>query len=125
MIKIDFTIKNKSNRIEQTVCFIYGKESDMNKKVKVLRCIGVLGLAAILSTASALPSVQASEKTCTDSTDTKSRESGYVDNEIPPEMEDFYEHMQSGEELQEGEERALGTVNGEEFGVTVTDVTEK
>lgn len=111
--------------MEQTVCFIYGKENDMNKKVKLLRCMGVLGLAAILSTASALPSVQASEKTCTDSTDTKSRESGYADNEIPPEMEDFYEHMQSGEELQEGEERALGTVNGEEFGVTVTDVTEK
>lgn len=94
----------------------------MNKKI--LRSVSVLGLVTILSCVSVSTSVQASENACTDNTNNQSETTLYASDEVPAEMKDFYEHMLSGEELQEGEERIFGNENEEEFGVKVTAVSE-
>lgn len=100
------------------------------KKVKLLRCMVVLSTAVVLSGIAVSSSVFASDNTqsagitSTGEADTSDAPAMYTDDEIPPEMEAFYEQMMSGNELKAGEERVLWTWNGGQLSVRAGDVIE-
>ncbi|MCH5248343.1 MAG: hypothetical protein J1E98_00350 [Lachnospiraceae bacterium] len=98
----------------------------MSKKVNLLKSIGVLCLVVSLSVSIVSPPVFASESMRSADTSTASKVVAYTSDEHTVEMEGFEEfcaQIMLGDTLQEGEERVLGTLNGEEFCVRVTDVT--
>lgn len=97
----------------------------MNKKVSMIKAACTLCSVILLSGTIAFPSVFASESIDSASTSMGDGVTVYFDSEISAEMEEFCSYMILGDTLQEGEERVLGTWNGEEFCVRVTDVTEK
>lgn len=90
----------------------------------MLKSIGALCSIILLSGSIASPSVFASESMRSADTSTVNEVVAYTNNELPAEMEEFYAHMMFDDTLQEGEERVLGTLNGEEFCVRVTNITE-
>lgn len=99
----------------------------MSKKVNLSKGIGVLCSVILLSVSIASPSVFASENMQSESTSTTSEVDVYVSDEISAEMEAFEEfcaRMMSDNTLGEGEERVIGTFNGEDLYVRVTYVTE-
>lgn len=96
----------------------------MSKKMKLLKSISVLCAAVILLTSVVSTSVFATESMYSEETNTENEMDTYVRDELTQEMEEFYAHMISGDDLKEGEERILGTWNGEEFCVEVTDASE-
>lgn len=101
----------------------------MSKKMKLLRCMVVLCTAVVLSGIATSSSVFASDNTYSaDITSTGEADTAdapmYTGNEIPPEMEAFYEQMMSGDELKAGEERVLWTWNGGQLSVKAGDVIE-
>lgn len=102
----------------------------MSKKVKLSRCMVVLSTAVVLSGIAVSSSVFASDNTHaadvteTGEADTADAPAMYTDDEIPPEMEAFYEQMMSGNELKAGEERVLWTWNGGQLSVKAGDVIE-
>jgi len=74
----------------------------MSKKVNLLKGIGVLCSAILLSGSIASPSVFASESMCSADTSTTSEVAMYVSGELPVEMEEFEEfcaHMMFGDTL--------------------------
>lgn len=101
----------------------------MSKKVKLSRCMVVLSTAVVLSGIAVSSSVFAADNTyATDVMETGEADTsdalGYENDEIPPEMEAFYEQMMSGDELKAGEERVLWTWNGGQLSVKAGDVIE-
>lgn len=96
----------------------------MSKKVKFLRNIGVLCSVVVLSGATASTFVFAAETMRSEDANTASEAAAYASDELSSEMEEFHTHMMSGDALKEGEERVLGTLNGEEFCVEVSDTRE-
>ncbi|MCM1088484.1 MAG: hypothetical protein NC419_10025 [Muribaculaceae bacterium] len=93
----------------------------MCKKVKLLSSI--LCLAILLGMSGSIP-VFAAEGIYSEDADTVSGDEVYANNEISPEMEEFYANLMSRDVLQEGEERVFGNWNGKEIYVKVTDVAE-
>ncbi len=96
----------------------------MSKKVGLLKGIGALCSVILLSGSITFPAVFASESMCTADIGTESEAAVYTGGEFSAEMDEFCTHMMFGDTLQEGEERVLGILDGEEFCVRVTDVTE-
>lgn len=101
----------------------------MSKKVKLSRCMVVLSTAVVLSGIAVSSSVFAADNTyATDVMETGEADTAdaprYENDEIPPEMEAFYEQMMSGNELKAGEERVLWTWNGGQLSVKAGDVIE-
>ena len=92
----------------------------MSKKVKLLRGIGILSLAVLLSGSS----VFAFESIYSEDANTVSAMTACASDELSPEMKEFYAQMLSNDELQKGEARILDTRNGEEFCVEVIDTRE-
>lgn len=94
------------------------------RKKKLLKRIGVLCAAVLLSASVVTIAVLASESMHSNEANTENEMGQYASEENNAKLEEFCAHMMSGDDLKEGEERVLGTSNGEEFGVEVTGVSE-